>query len=184
MKSFSRLDYVGIVVLIVGSNVPALHYALYCFPRIHFFYMSTLVGSGAVALYLVTQAKYATPAYRSIRSAVFAALGLSSVLPVIHCIFLYGHARFLFDVLGFRYVVLSGALYLFGTLLYVTHIPERFVPRTFDMIGSSHQLFHVCILIAAALHWVAMRQSYALWHAVESVGGKQGRAAVCAALIG
>ena len=76
----------------------------------------------------------------------------------------------------------SGALYIFGTLLYVAHIPERLAPGRFDYIGASHQLFHACVLFAALLHLVALRRSYLFWHVVETTSGEAGRQAVCRAL--
>lgn len=31
-------------------------------------------------------------------------------------------------------------------------VPERFAPGRFDVWGSSHQIFHVCVLLGAASH--------------------------------
>ena len=32
----------------------------------------------------------------------------------------------------------GGAIYIFGALLYVCCVPERFMPGKFDIFGSSH----------------------------------------------
>lgn len=181
-KSINRLDYVGIVVLIVGSNIPALRYGLYCHPNVHHFYLSMILLWGMLAMYTVVQPKYATPKFRPVRAGVFVALGLSGVAPILHGVYLSGRSEFVFSTLGYKYVVWSGAMYIFGTLLYVAHIPERFAPGTFDYIGASHQLFHTCVLIAAMLHLAALRHSYIFWHAVETTTGDVGREAVCRAL--
>lgn len=44
----NKLDYIGIVVMIVGSFLPALHYGFYCHPRLQAMYafMITSLGSG------------------------------------------------------------------------------------------------------------------------------------------
>ncbi|KAI3627992.1 hypothetical protein GLX27_000326 [Malassezia furfur] len=181
-KSINRLDYVGIVVLIVGSNIPALRYGLYCHPLVHHVYLVLILFWGALALYVVVQPAYATPRLRPVRSAVFVALGLSGVLPILHGSYLSNWSAFVFETLGYKYIAWSGALYIFGTLLYVAHVPERLAPGRFDYIGASHQLFHACVLFAALLHLVALRRSYLFWHVVETTSGEAGRQAVCRAL--
>jgi hypothetical protein len=37
-------------------------------------------------------------------------------------------------------------MYIAG-FLYGTHFPERMFPGSFDIIGHSHQLFHVCVIL-------------------------------------
>lgn len=56
---------------------------------------------------------------------------------------------------------------LAAALLYTTHLPERLSPGSFDIIGHSHQLFHVCTILGcndqlAALSLDARRRRAAL----------------------
>jgi len=44
---------------------------------------------------------------------------------------------------------IGGAFYIVGATIYMLKIPERFKPGRFDIWGSSHQIFHICILIAS-----------------------------------
>ena len=44
-----------------------------------------------------------------------------------------------------------GAVYFVGTVLYLTKIPERWLNGQVDYIGSSHNIFHVLILVALSL---------------------------------
>lgn len=182
-KQFNKLDYVGIVVMIVGSFLPALHYGFYCHPHLQLAYSIAIASLGAMAMYVVLAPSYATPAYRPHRTAVFLVLGLSAVIPVAHVVQIYGY-RTITETMGLRFLILSGALYVVGAALYAARVPERFAPGRFDLLGASHQIFHLLILAAAAAHYVSIRRAYAFWHTVESVdsavGG--GRAGVCAAL--
>ncbi|SPO23243.1 related to Adiponectin receptor 1 [Ustilago trichophora] len=182
-KRFNKLDYVGIVVMIVGSFLPALHYGFYCHPHYQLFYSVAISSLGALAMYVVLAPSYATPAYRPYRTAVFLVLGLSAVVPVAHVVQIYGY-RTITETMGLRFLILSGALYVIGATLYAARVPERFAPGRFDMVGASHQIFHVLILAAAAAHYVSIRRAYAFWHTVEAVGLEGGRAGVCAALQG
>lgn len=62
-----------------------------------------------------------------------------------------------------------GVLYISGALLYGFRVPERFfVPGTFDLVLASHQIFHVCIVGAAFVHYLTMHAHYQ-WRAEHSV---------------
>ena len=50
---------------------------------------------------------------------------------------------------------LGGAVYIFGALLFVFRIPERYFPKTYDNFGASHQLFHLCVVGGCAIHFNA-----------------------------
>ncbi|XP_012996889.2 membrane progestin receptor gamma isoform X2 [Cavia porcellus] len=54
------------------------------------------------------------------------------------------------------------AMTLLATLLYSTHLPERLAPGRFDYIGHSHQLFHVCVIVATHMQTEAILLDKAL----------------------
>uniref|UniRef100_H2Z7P0 Uncharacterized protein n=1 Tax=Ciona savignyi TaxID=51511 RepID=H2Z7P0_CIOSA len=35
-----------------------------------------------------------------------------------------------------------------GGIFFATYLPERFYPGTFDIVGQSHQLFHICVSLS------------------------------------
>ena len=35
-------------------------------------------------------------------------------------------------------------------------IPEKWYPGRFDVVGSSHQIFHVFVVAAALVHWTGL----------------------------
>lgn len=181
-KRFNKLDYVGIIVMIVGSFLPALHYGFYCHPHLQLFYSLSVTLLGLLAMYVVLSPSYSTPAYRPHRTGVFLVLGLSAIIPTGHVVRVYGY-RTVTETMGLRFLLFSGGLYVVGALMYAGRVPERFAPGRFDLLGASHQVFHVLILLAAAAHYVSIRRAYAFWHTVEALGtGEGGRAGVCAAL--
>ncbi|XP_008069448.1 membrane progestin receptor gamma [Carlito syrichta] len=47
-------------------------------------------------------------------------------------------------------------LTLLASFLYSAHLPERLAPGRFDYIGHSHQLFHVCVILATHLQMEAI----------------------------
>ena len=66
--------------------------------------------------------------------------------------------------MGLFYVVLQGVLYIVGAGIYAIRIPERFAPGKFDILGSSHQIFHGFVLAAAVTHFIGLCKAYEYWH--------------------
>jgi len=67
-KLFSKLDYVGISFLILGSLVPWLYYTFYCQyqPKVIYLTVATVLGLGAITTSLLDQ--FGEPKYRPFRA--------------------------------------------------------------------------------------------------------------------
>mmetsp|Transcript_6745 Transcript_6745/g.28239 ORF Transcript_6745/g.28239 Transcript_6745/m.28239 type:complete len:259 (-) Transcript_6745:39-815(-) len=81
----------------------------------------------------------------------YALLAVSGLVPAAHWLLVAPRtlvARLLPGLAGMF------AWYGLGFGVYVSSWPERHKPGAFDILGASHQLFHVCILFAA-LTWLA-----------------------------
>ncbi|KAI8964928.1 HlyIII-domain-containing protein [Daldinia sp. FL1419] len=161
----NKLDYSGIVFLIVGSYVPALYYGLFCQPELMTIYLYGIffLGFGCGVVSWVEQ--FRAPRWRPYRAAMFVGLGLSGVVPVYHSLRIYGY-RALNERMGLNWVLLQGFLYILGAFLYAVRWPERSFPRTFDIWGSSHQIFHVLVLLAAASHLTGMAKAFDYHHSI------------------
>lgn len=94
---------------------------------------------------------------------MFVGLGVSGVFPVIHGLTIYGYKE-LNERMGLSWVLLQGLLYISGAFLYALRWPERSWPKTFDIWGSSHQLFHILIVFAAASHLYGMTKAFDYHH--------------------
>ena len=112
---------------------------------------------------------FRTPTWRPWRTALFVALGTSGVVPVIHGLQMYSYQQ-LEDRMSLSLVILHGGMYIFGAFLYAVRWPERTFPGKFDIWGSSHQLFHMFVLMAAATHLYGMAKAFDYHHTVM---GKQ-----------
>ena len=95
-------------------------------------------------------------------------MGLSAVFPVLHGIKLYGvdHLR---KSVGLDWVVLQGILYITGAALYAARVPEKWAPGRFDIWGSSHQIFHILVVLAATSHLMGLITAFDYAHRHRAV---------------
>ncbi|XP_075243032.1 adiponectin receptor protein-like isoform X2 [Convolutriloba macropyga] len=145
---FSKLDYSGIAILILGSFVPWLYYGFYCDQAHMMFYIGTMVVLSTCSIILCMWDRMSSPVYRPLRTGTFVALGLSGVVPFGHSVLKHGleHTKF-------PYLVTVALLYIGGALIYAFRVPERFLPGKLDIWGHSHQIFHVMVVMAAIVHY-------------------------------
>lgn len=96
---------------------------------------------------------------------MFVALGLSAMFPILHGLHLYGIAQMQKQI-GLSWVVLQGALYICGAGIYAARVPEKWHPGQYDVIGSSHQIFHLFVVAAAASHLFGLLEAFDYRHTV------------------
>lgn len=81
---FSRLDYAGINILIVGSSFPALYYGMYCNFNLVVFYAVISCVEG-ISLFIFSLFEYLhRPENLLIKSLAYAGFGFSLTIPVLH----------------------------------------------------------------------------------------------------
>jgi adiponectin receptor len=157
VRLFSKLDYVGISLLIIGSFIPWIYYGFYCRrePKLTYIAMVIVLGIGAIIVSLWD--KFSESRYRPLRAGVFVSMGCSGIIPTIHFIYTDGMRR-LIDENSFIWLVVMSILYLVGAALYATRTPERFFPGKCDIWFQSHQLFHMCVVVAAFTHFYGVQE--------------------------
>ncbi|XP_045469164.1 adiponectin receptor protein isoform X4 [Harmonia axyridis] len=151
-KLFSKLDYCGIALLIMGSFVPWLYYGFYCHFRPKVVYLSIVCALGLTSIIVSLWDKFSEPEWRPFRAAVFMTFGLSGIVPAIHFGLTEGWLNHLSQK-SLGWLVLMGLLYIIGAVMYALRVPERFFPGKFDIWLHSHQIFHVFVLGGALVHY-------------------------------
>lgn len=150
---FWRLDYAGISLMIVCSFFAPIYYVFYCNPFSRIFYITSITVVGILAIVTLLAPSLSSPHYRSFRATLFLLMGLFGLIPAAHAVALHwGHPQI---YVSLCYELLMGILYAAGVLFYVSRIPERWKPGTFDIAGHSHQIFHVFVVLAALAHSAA-----------------------------
>lgn len=137
-------DKLGIALMLGGSYAPGVWLGFRCaLPWVRLLWLTDAAVITCVAAVLVWQ--------RSSRFRTgIVALVVSSLAPIFH--WLYIAPTHLFSLLLPKLVAML-AFYALGLFFYTTQWPERRHPGLVDLIGASHQCWHLCIL-AAALTWL------------------------------
>jgi len=157
-RELRNVDYAGIVSLIVGSCAPVVQYGFGdAYPVTRIGYMLAIAGLGAAVLVCSFTSWF--DRHNGLRVALFIALALSGVVALFHAMVAHDFSPRVVSML--HGVLAMGATYLLGVGVYATHFPESLRPaRTFDLIGSSHCIWHVCVVLAALRHYSTV---VALW---------------------
>uniref|UniRef100_A0AC34QC16 Uncharacterized protein n=1 Tax=Panagrolaimus sp. JU765 TaxID=591449 RepID=A0AC34QC16_9BILA len=156
-KFFIKLDYMGISLLIIGSFIPWIYYGFYCRREPKITYIAMVVVLGIAAIIVSLWDKFSESHYRPFRAGIFVTMGCSGIIPTIHFIYTDGMKR-LIEENSFIWLCVMAALYLFGAFLYATRTPERFFPGKCDYVFQSHQLFHLCVVVAAFTHYYGIQE--------------------------
>lgn len=154
-----RIDYTGILSLILGSFVSGIYVGFYCEPFLQKVYWAMIVTFSTTTGVLVLHPRLQGLQWRSTRTLAFVLTGLSGFAPIGHGLVLYGWQE-MWVRSGMPYWFLEGTAYGVGALFFATRMPESLLPEKFDVWGSSHQLFHVCVVIGAAVHLYGVWQAW------------------------
>lgn len=158
-----RFDYLGIVIPLWGTTVASTHFGFRCEPALERMYSTIATLCAALCAVATLHSAFSGRTGRRVRTVVYLLLGLSSFLPIIHGIGLHGlaeHDR----RMSFKYYLGLGACHGTGAMLYAARIPERWYPRRFDILGSSHQLMHMSVVCGAVCYGVGILKAFKLWH--------------------
>ena len=159
----NAFDYVGIVGLIMGSFIPSIYYVFYCHPHLQCAYWVMISGIGLGCIVVSIIPRFQTPELRTTRATVFVSIGLSAIFPVLHGLWLFGFERMKTQI-GLNWVLLQGFLYILGATIYAERVPERLRPGKFDILGNSHQIFHVLVVLAALGHLKGLLEAFDFRH--------------------
>eukprot|EP00218_Dolichomastix_sp_CCMP3274_P001990 CAMPEP_0170161018 /NCGR_PEP_ID=MMETSP0033_2-20121228/74982_1 /TAXON_ID=195969 /ORGANISM="Dolichomastix tenuilepis, Strain CCMP3274" /LENGTH=321 /DNA_ID=CAMNT_0010398607 /DNA_START=29 /DNA_END=991 /DNA_ORIENTATION=+ len=144
-------DLLGIVIQILGLYCWGFWHGFQCSPVIRTRYM---VAVGVLTPYMVLVA--VLPLCKRFHAVVVVSYALfvaAGLVPVAH----FAHRTGIFsahetpdpaDVALMGGICVMFAFYLIGVIFYVTHWPERRWPGSFDVLGHSHQWWHIGVMLA------------------------------------
>ena len=158
-----RCDYVGILALTLGKFISGVYVCFYCEPVLQNVYWTMIMTLGAITATVLISPMLQHRKYRTFRALSFVFTALSGFAPLIHGVLIFGVDR-MWRQSGMPYYLLEGLLLGVGVCFYVARVPESMKPGYFDIWGSSHQFFHVLVVLAFVTHgvgiWTAFDYSY------------------------
>jgi adiponectin receptor len=162
-------DYSGILVLILASFISGVYVGFYNSAFHQSLYWGMIISFIAITCLLVLHPKLQGPQYRAHRTAAFILTALSGFAPCIHGGFVHGWTN-AFWYRGVMWWLAEGAWYGLGAFFFASRAPEKWGRAkgrakrwgdVIDVVGSSHQIFHVCVVVGAVCHcwgvWSAWR---------------------------
>lgn len=150
---FACIDYTGISWLVAASLETVVYNGFYCQPGFIALYTVGVVALGTTMSILPWSAWFNDPRSRTIRISLFVGMACVGFVPFIHGTALHGYSAM---ASFYAPLVPSFASYTVGVLLYSMRWPERWAPGKFDIVGHSHQLWHVAIVLAIYFHYQAV----------------------------
>ncbi|KAJ3373431.1 Adiponectin receptor protein 1 [Allomyces arbusculus] len=151
---FGCLDYAGISLLICGSALVLTYYVFYCERFLRTVYVVSLLAISLVGIIGPLFSVWTTARFRVWRTLIYITSGLVAGLPVFHFLMVHGvpHDAPWWATYGW---LVMGATYIAGAAVYAAKIPERWFPGKVDLVGHSHQIWHVLVVAAAVVHTVS-----------------------------
>ncbi|KAJ5585313.1 uncharacterized protein N7459_005113 [Penicillium hispanicum] len=156
---WGRMDILGICVLAFGSGTSMTYYAFYCEPTTQLVYWGLNLFSALAGAFTLFDTGGGGSAMRTLRGGVFTLLGISAMVPIFHSVHLLGWDRACAEI-GAKWFLAEGLSLLVGVGIFVTRVPERLSPGSFDVFGHSHQLFHTFAVLGGICHLMALITGY------------------------
>jgi channel protein (hemolysin III family) len=159
-RVLSRFDYGGVCLLITGSVYPPIYYFFYYETRYRLFYLTFITAFGLTIFGLCLTNGFNLPSKRVLRGSLFLTFGLSTGIPFIHILLSADNLKGYNENARYYFWYLGGITYIIGAVLYIIRFPEKLYPGRFDIFGTSHQLLHIAVLIAAYFHYIGSLDAY------------------------
>ncbi|KAL4240114.1 Progestin and adipoQ receptor member 3 [Mactra antiquata] len=147
-KRWLAVDLAGILIGVIGCYLPAVHYAFYCLSIWRDIYLITIAVLSGLIVFVQFHPQYFTNHWFHQRIAVYIGLVAYGVIPATHWYFLNGGWSSEIVRMFIPKVVTMYCLGMLAFAFYITKFPERFFPGWFNFIGSSHNLWHMGIVVA------------------------------------
>ena len=137
--------------MIGGTSFANLYYGFACEQMVfwRWLWIGQMCLCSGVAIFITL-----SPTIRSekLNAIAFIVAGWSVVPGALH-LYLWTDERLVYKY-EIWYWVCSGVIYSVGAIIYALKCPEKCIRKRFDIVGSSHQIFHFfCLIGAGFANW-------------------------------
>lgn len=165
----SRFDYLGIVVPLWGTTIASTHFGFRCEPDLRKTYSVFATGAGLACAVTTLHPSFTGTASKGFRTVTYLLLGLSSFLPIIHGLHLFGWQQ-MEQRVSLSYYLALGLCHGTGAVTYASRVPEKWYPKRYDLVGSSHQIMHVLVVCGATAYGLGVLKAREHWKGFHCAG--------------
>ncbi|XP_014551251.1 hypothetical protein COCVIDRAFT_61772, partial [Bipolaris victoriae FI3] len=165
----SRFDYLGIVVPLWGTTIASTHFGFRCEPDLCKTYSVFATGAGLACAVTTLHPSFTGTASKGFRTVTYLLLGLSSFLPIIHGLHLFGWQQ-MEQRMSLSYYLALGLCHGTGAVTYASRVPEKWYPKRYDLVGSSHQIMHVLVVCGATAYGLGVLKAREHWKGFHCAG--------------
>jgi adiponectin receptor len=158
----SRFDYLGIVIPLWGTTIASTHFGFRCESDLRKAYSVFATGAGLACAATTLHPSFVGTASKGFRAVTYLLLGLSSFLPIVHGLHLFGWQQ-MEQRMSLSYYLALGLCHGTGAITYASRIPERWYPKRYDIVGSSHQIMHVLVVCGAVAYGIGVLRAREHW---------------------
>lgn len=154
-----QADYLSIVAPLLGTTLSSIHFGFRCEPHLRAVYRPLAIFFALMCAVATLHPVFSNPTGHRARTAVYCLLGIASFAPIVHGVLLHSfreHNR----AMSLGWYVALGCCHATGSAFYAVKWPERWYPRTFDLLGSSHQLMHILVVCGAVCYSVGILKAF------------------------
>jgi adiponectin receptor len=147
LAAAERADHIGILTLMLGSNFPMIYYGFFNKPEFILLHTAMSIGAIAIAIGALQFDKL-----QKQKLWIFLAVVAVGWSQLAHDLYLRGALGSDQSNHAILVWVRSFACYAVGVVFYSGKVPERIAPGRFNIFLSSHQIWHVAVVIGALVH--------------------------------
>eukprot|EP00048_Salpingoeca_helianthica_P018145 m.240971 g.240971 ORF g.240971 m.240971 type:complete len:287 (-) comp23835_c0_seq1:16-876(-) len=159
-RRWLQLDYAGISVGIMGCYVPGIYFGFACHQTLAKVYLSAVAALFMGSIYMQLHPDFSSHHWKLRRMLTFAAVLLFGIIPVAHFASMRTHDDTQLSFFLPR-VALSYILIGIGFFFYTSRFPESCQPGRYDIIGASHQWWHLFSLFGFLWWYFSCKEFYA-----------------------
>lgn len=157
-----NLDLLGITLALLATYLSGIYYAFWCHPVARDFYLLTVGALFLVATAIQFVPDFASEKFSKYRVGLFFFWAAYGIVPTIHWVIMNGGFSSIIVRIMFPKIMIMYGWCGLGFFFYVTKFPERLLPGFLDILGHSHQWWHLFIFIAL-IYWHNTGVQFALF---------------------
>jgi predicted membrane channel-forming protein YqfA (hemolysin III family) len=144
------MDLAGVSLGFCGCYFPGAFYAFYCEEFWQVFYMTTMCLLALCSLFAQVHSKFLSSHWYMRRIMLYSAVVFGGAVPVAHWFIIHGGFSHPLVQMMMPKIVVMYVITITGGTFYLSKFPENFFPGKLNYLGSSHQWWHLMVVLAFA----------------------------------